>query len=94
MRSVLQEEKECFICGKQTGLHSHHIFPGSRRKKSEEHGLKVWLCMEHHTGDNDSVHMNPNNGYDLFLKQTAQQYYEEHIGTREQFREEFGKSYL
>lgn len=42
----------------------------------------------------DSVHQNPNKGIDLELKQMAQKYFEEHYGTREEFREIFGKSRL
>ena len=32
--------------------------------------------------------------FDEHLKRQAQEYYEAHIGTREQFIAEFGKSYL
>ena len=39
-----------------------------------------------------SVHMDQQ--FDESLKRKAQTYYEEHIGTREQFIAEFGKSYL
>ena len=31
---------------------------------------------------------------DLHLKDMAQRYYEEHIGTREEFMSEFGRNYL
>lgn len=34
MNSLLQEEKECFICGKTTGLHKHHIY--GRRQPEEK----------------------------------------------------------
>jgi len=94
MKSVLQTRKECFICGAQTNLHDHHIIYGvANRKKSEKYGLKCFLCYEHHEG-NTGVHHNPNKSYDLYLKQTAQEYYEEHYGSREDFIREFGKSFL
>jgi hypothetical protein len=35
-----------------------------------------------------------NQEFDEHLKRQAQEYYEAHIGTREQFIAEFGKSYL
>jgi len=35
-----------------------------------------------------------NREMDLVLKQQAQKYYEEHIGTREQFIKEIGRNYL
>lgn len=95
MKSVLQKEKVCYICGTTRNLEEHHIFPGSaNRKKSDKRGLVVWLCdVDHRTGKT-SVHNNPNGQIDRYLKTTAQKYYEEHIGSREQFRMEFGKSFI
>lgn len=94
MESVIQNEKKCFACGKTTGLNSHHVFPGGRRKASERYGFKVWLCVNHHTVGKDSVHENPNAGLDLKLKQMAQEYWESHYGNRQAFIETFGKNYL
>ena len=54
MRSILQTEKKCFICGKNGGawgLDLHHVYFGSLRKKSDKYGLTVWLC-------HDSCHLN------------------------------------
>lgn len=42
----------------------------------------------------DSVHENPNKGLDLKLKQMAQTYFEDNLGSREDFRSVFGKSWL
>ena len=93
MRSVIQEEKECYVCGTRTNLHSHHIFPGKpNRQLSEKRGLKVWLCLHHHTGSNDAVHNNKE--LDLHLKRKAQKMYEEMYGTRDEFIQEFGRNYL
>ena len=42
MKSIIQAKKECFICSKQFGLHSHHIYFGvARRPISERNGFKV-----------------------------------------------------
>lgn len=91
MESALMKNKECFVCATQIGLHDHHIFPSSAdRPHSEARGLKVWLCAMHH----NEVHAHPNKGLDLALKVGAQKYYEEHYGTRDDFRKEFRKSYL
>ena len=58
VRSILQREKRCRICGKLTDLQLHHVMSGTaNRKLSDKYGLVVWLCMEHHTGPN-GVHMN------------------------------------
>ena len=93
MESVLQEVKECYVCNTTYNLHDHHIIYGTaNRKQSEKYGLKVWLCMYHHTGSNEAVHNNRE--LDLKLKRIAQEYYEAHYGTRKSFIEIFGKSYL
>lgn len=92
MKTVLQDNKECYFC-QSPYVEDHHIFFGKGKKKhAEKRGLKVWLCNAHHTGGGDCPHRNRK--VDLLLKCMAQQHYEEHIGTREEFRLEFGKSYL
>ena len=90
MNSILQTNPECFICGAMRELERHHCFPGvPNRKHSEEDGLWVWLCADHHRGD-ISVHFNRN--MDLKLKRYAQAKYEE-SHTREEFVGRYGKSY-
>jgi hypothetical protein len=92
METVLQANKECYVCGTTSNLESHHIFGGTaNRKVSERYGLKVWLCHEHHTG-NSGVHFNPDLAQELH--ETGQRFYETHYGTREDFRRDFGKSWL
>lgn len=94
MESIMQKEKRCFICDTTQNLHLHHVMSGTaNRTNSEKYGFKVWLCMNHHTGD-DGVHRNPNEGWDLFLKQEAQSYFEANYGTRDDFIRVFGKSWL
>lgn len=92
MKSVIQTEKECYVCGTTCNLQDHHIFFGtSNRKQSEKYGMKVWLCQEHHTG-NTGVHFNRD--LDLHLKKLAQKHFEAEYGARNEFRRIFGKSYL
>lgn len=91
MESVLQQKKECYVCGTTINLNDHHIFFGSaNRKQSEKYGMKVWLCVEHHTG-NSGVHFNKD--LDRRLKQMAQKHFEQ-THTRDEFRRIFGKNYL
>lgn len=91
-KSIIQKTKGCYVCGTTYNLHDHHIIFGtSNRKNSEKYGLKVWLCMEHHTG---SAGVHQNREMDLVLKKVAQQHFEAEIGTRNEFRSIFGKSYL
>ena len=92
MKSIIQTEKQCYVCGKNYNLHDHHIIYGtSNRKQSEKYGLKVWLCYEHHTG-NAGVHFNRD--LDLHLKKLAQEHFEARYGDRNEFISTFGKSYL
>ena len=58
------------------------------------YGFVIPIAYYLHENYPDSVHQNPNKGIDLELKQMAQKYFEEHYGTREEFREIFGKSRL
>lgn len=91
MESVIQKEKECFVCRTTHNLHAHHIFGGiSRRKHSESRGFKVWLCAYHH----GEIHKHVNSGTSLYLRMLCQKYYENHYGNREDFIIEFGKSLL
>lgn len=93
MDSIIQKEKECYVCKNTIGLHSHHILYGTaNRKLSELYGLKVWLCGKHHNLSNEGVHFNKE--LDLHLKRLAQEHYEDRYGTREDFRETFGRNYL
>ena len=99
MKSIIQDQKECFICRVNydvetiEGLHEHHIFEGTaRRKLSAKYGLKVYLCHRHHVTDTRySIHYQKQ--LDLELKQLAQKKSEE-THTREEFIENFIKSYL
>lgn len=91
MDSIMQDEKFCYVCGSRMNLQCHHIFGGTaNRKKSEKYGLKVWLCFEHHLG-RDGVHYNKT--LMEHMHKVGQETFEK-THTREQFRQEFGKSYL
>lgn len=90
-KSIIQTEKECYICRTTRNLHEHHIFYGTaNRRMSEMYGMKVWLCQEHHTGQN-GVHFDRQ--LDLQMKTMAQGVFEDQIGDRERFIETFGRSY-
>lgn len=92
--SVFTDDMEhCYFTGTPY-CHRHHIFYGSYRNKSEEYGFVIPLASQLHEFEPESVHGNPNQGLDLQLKQMAQQYFEEHYGTREEFIRIFGKNRL
>ena len=91
MKSIIQDDKQCFVCGQYHWLESHHIFFGTaNRKLSEKYGLKVWLCHEHHRG-NTGVHQD--RVLDVAIKKVAQRKFEE-THSRLDFINIFGKSYL
>lgn len=71
----------------------HHIMGGSRKKACEEYGYIVPLRPDLHPNGAQA-----NRKYakeiDTYLKQMAQRNFEDKHGTREEFIEIFGKSYL
>lgn len=90
-KSIVQSEKECYVCGRVTQLHRHHILFGTaNRKVAEKHGLTVYLCLEHHEG-NTGVHHNKE--LDLELKRLAQRKFEL-THTRQQWMDAVGRNYL
>lgn len=61
--SILQARRECYICRElycvktERKLERHHVFGGPLRPISEEYGLTVYLCAQHHREQNGySVH--------------------------------------
>ena len=92
MKSIIQDRKECIICG-SWNVEEHHLYKGvAKRKLSEQYGLKVWLCPTHHRGTN-GVHGKNGHKLDMELKELGQKAFEWKY-TREEFIERFGKNYL
>lgn len=92
-KSALTDDFDhCFICGQSGWIEMHHIFGGSNRKNSDADELIVPLCHYHHTETPNGVHHNKDNMN--YLHKVGQTYYEEHIGTREDFMKRYGKNYL
>lgn len=91
MKSIMQEEPRCFVCGKTQGLELHHVMSGTaNRTLSTEYGLVVMLCADHHRGKN-GVHSD----YALknHLEQSAQLAFEQVYG-HTKWMEVFRKNYL
>ena len=95
MKSIIQTKKECFKCLSCYNLEEHHVFFGSaNRKLSEQDGLKVWLCYEHHRGTY-GVHGRDGKKIDTYLKEQAEQVWIVYYGkTEDDFRKIYGKNYL
>lgn len=88
---LVDDLQHCIVTGSPE-VAMHHVFNGPCRSLSEQYGFIVPLRPDWHNMTPYSVHMNQE--FDESLKRQAQEYYEAHIGTREQFIAEFGKSYL
>ena len=93
MRSI----RVCALCGRNgTGdpIDKHHVFGGANRAKSEKYGAVVYLCHERcHERGPEAVHNCRE--VDLRLKRQKQQELMDRFGwSEDDFRREFGKSWL
>lgn len=104
MQSIIPKNRKgvCFVCGRMGYTEEHHIFEGANRNASEQRGLKVDICLDHHRGYN-GVHTSRGKEIMDWLHEIGQQAYEEwmmeHKGVtqeeaRDMFRKEFIRSYL
>lgn len=92
-KSLISEDKECWVCHTTLNLHRHHIFYGrDNRTQSELQGCWCYLCGTHHNLSKRGVHFNKE--LDMRLKQECQRRWESNKGTREDFIRLFGRSYL
>ena len=90
--SVFTDDMDhCYFTG-YAPVERHHIFGGCNRKNSEKYGFVIPLRPDLHP--NGALAGKNSAEIDLQLKQMAQTYFEEHYGTRDDFREIFGKSVL
>lgn len=90
-KSIIQDIKECYVCGTTLDLHKHHIYEGmANRKKSEKYGCWCYLCGKHHNVSKYGVHFD--NALDRSLKEECQKAFERKYN--EDFIKVFGKSYL
>lgn len=87
-KSILQDEKRCFVTGAEQGLDRHHCCHGIRRKAAEEWGCWVWLRHDIHRELHDR-----NKTLDLMIERACQTRFEELYG-HEKWMEVFGKNYL
>ena len=91
MKSILQDERRCYLCGCVADLEKHHIFSGvANRKISERLGLWVYLCHSCHTGQ-DGAQYDPLKN--RRLKMDAQ-YAFERTHSRSEWMEIIRKNYL
>lgn len=95
--SVFTDDMEHCYFTESPYIERHHIFEGRQgyKIKSENRGFVIPLRRDLHPNGAHFDRLQPDNiGLGLKLKQMAQTYYEAHYGSRDDFRREFGKSYL
>lgn len=97
--SILHDKnsRTCYLCvmlhddwSEHRVLQEHHVFRGKNRTKSEENGLKVYLCPQHHTIGPEAVHNNDQIRRDM--EHMAQVEFEKRYG-HTKFIELFGQNY-
>lgn len=93
---IPQTPGACYLCStekmdaRQQYTEEHHIFDGPRRALSEEYGLKVRLCPQHHRIGPQAVHNDAKRM--RLLQRIGQMAFEQEYG-HEKFMEIFGKDY-
>ena len=93
MKSILQSNNICWVCGeKNTEIH-HCIFGSGKRALSEKYGLTIHLCPKHHRLGKDAIHFNKE--LDNRVKRMAQEKAMEYYGwSEEDWMKIFRRNYL
>ncbi len=93
-KSIITDEDRCFFCGGKRQCDHHLLFGMGNRELAEKDGLKVPSCNKcHNLGQIiERIHENPM--AEKLSKMLGQAIYEAKIGTRDEFRRRYGKSYL
>ena len=72
-------------------LQEHHVFSGPNRTNSEENGLKIYLCRDHHIYGPEAIHNNARIRHEV--QRMAQREFERQHSHKE-FMKIFGRNYL
>ena len=82
------DTKKCYLCGSKYKLTWHEIYAGRNRQNSMKYGLCLRMCSNCHSREQE------NSQFNEFWHKQGQLYWEEFIGTREEFISAFRKNYL
>ena len=94
-KSILTDyETICFFCGRPAEGEHHLLFGNGIRKLADEDGLKIPMCSNCHTTGKLTERIHDNPIAERLSKMLGQAVYESKIGSREEFRKRYGKSYL
>jgi hypothetical protein len=86
--SVFYSLDYCMNCGSNYQLTKHEVFEGRNRLNSMEDGFVLPLCWNCHRKLQEDATFND------YWKKKAQTYFEENIGTREDFIKRYRRNYL
>ena len=91
---VTEYQNICFFCGRSAECEHHLLFGRRIKQLAEEDGLKVPSCNNCHNMGKINERLHDNSMAEKLSKQLGQAIYENKIGTREEFRKRYGKSWL
>ena len=91
---VTDHDNICAICGRPAECEHHLIFGTAGRELSEKDGLKIPMCNGCHNMNEKLRRIHDNPMAEKLSKMLGQAIYESKIGTREEFQERYGRSYL
>lgn len=77
----------CPLCQHAGDLQEHHLFRGIYRNTADQYGLTLYICGHCH----NAIHSDPDK---MHLLQLLGQVIFEQTHTRDEFRAEFGQSYI
>lgn len=78
----------CMNCGSTYRMTKHEVLEGRNRINSMKYGFVLPLCMRCHQELQEDISFNDK------WKKKSQMYFEEHIGTRDDFLSIFRRNYL
>lgn len=82
------DTKKCYLCDSKYKLTWHEIYSGRNRQNSMKYGLCLRMCLNCHSREQENSQFN-----DYWHRQ-GQLYWEEFIGSREEFIKVFRRNYL
>lgn len=85
--SVFYELDSCMNCGSTYQLTKHEILGGRNRKNSMIYGFVLPLCLTCHRK------LQENEEFNKHWKVKAQEYFEENLGTHQDFMDIFRRNY-
>lgn len=91
---VAVDGRICLFCGRPAECEHHLLFGRGIRELAEKDGLKVPSCNNCHNMGRVEERVHDNPMAEKLSKILGQAIYEAKVGSREEFRARYGKSYL